>query len=156
LPIQELELPAAEKLGEAVSMAVGAHSLSALRKVSASQVLSASVQLPGSPRFGPIRDGQLVRIDLGSASGSAPISDVPILTGMNANEAGPASPLGNFWEPPVELTTVNYAAWVHRQYGADAAQVLREYPASEDSQVLTVARQLARDRGLAAIMQWKG
>jgi para-nitrobenzyl esterase len=151
LPAPFHSLHAAEADGSAVAKRVGAHGLADLRALPAAQLAQT---LPGSLRFTPNLDGWLVHDDTPDGSEHPAVNDVPILAGMNANEAGPASPLGTVHGRRVAATAANYAAKVHRDYGDSAENILHFYPVADDSQTLVVARRLARDRGLAAVTLW--
>ncbi|HXA36947.1 MAG TPA: carboxylesterase family protein [Steroidobacteraceae bacterium] len=155
LPIAARDMRASESLGQELASRLGATHLAAMRALSAAELLAAAHSgPPGPPRFQPSMDGQILRVDLGQPSAEKAVSDVPILTGMNANEAGPRSTLGDFMGPPVPATTVNYVAKIKRDYGAIAPDVLRLYPAQKDSETVEAAQRLARDKGIAAIIHW--
>ena len=151
LPVRKRDLRAAEAAGQALAVTLGAADIATLRAMPAERIQAA---ISGPPQFGPVLDGWLLHADLAMPDRGAVVNDVPILTGLAANERGPGSPLEDFGGPPVAATLANYADKVTHDFGADAAQILRVYPATDDTQTVTVARRLARDRGIAAVVHW--
>jgi para-nitrobenzyl esterase len=155
LPIREVGMSTAESLGQEFGLKLGATDLASIRAYSAAQLLAAAhAGPPGPTRFQPVIDGLVLRVGFSQSAADKIVSDVPLLIGMNANEAGPTSPLGKFFDPPVLATAANYRAKVSLDFSSLAPEVLRLYPVQKDSETLHMARLLARDRGLAAIIQW--
>jgi para-nitrobenzyl esterase len=108
---------AADRVGQALVAAAGAGTIDDLRRLTPDE-LDVIVRKSGLG-FGPIIDGDVL-------IGTAPVNDVPILTGMTANETSSQS----FFRPDT-LTPAAYRALITETYGPLADQVLRLYPAGK-------------------------
>jgi para-nitrobenzyl esterase len=132
---------AADQTGKALVTAAGVKSIADLRRLSPTD-LDALVQKSGLA-FRPIIDGVVL-------PGTAAINDVPILTGMTANETSSQS----FFQADT-LTPASYRSTIEATYVPLADEVLRLYPAgTTDAEARASRDNLARDRGLAAMAFW--
>jgi para-nitrobenzyl esterase len=131
--------------------ALGATTPEALRQVPADKILAAAASLDGPPGkgpprlpFQPIRDGVIVPKDPDAAA-TAFVSQVPVIGGFNADEAiGPAD----------ETSPEAFEAKVRERYGDFAARLLALYPHATAEAASASARDLARDRYMAALILW--
>jgi para-nitrobenzyl esterase len=138
----------AEAAGVKFAGAVGAKSLAELRAMPAQQLLDASGK-PGVGRFSTTIDGYFFVEPPMATFAAGKQAHVPLLAGWNSMEQGARSVLGK--EPP---TVANLKAAIERLYPNNAAEVLREYSATDDAQVEQVATDLASDRFIA-YSTWK-
>jgi len=141
----------AEQDGAAFADFLGAKSLGALRALPASTIQSA-VYLPIAPagggrtppkiRFQPVLEDRVLprRAD----GGVRPKSNVPLLTGFNADEV------------PVDRIDSREAlqADARSRYGAHADAILALYPHATDADAAASAGLMARDRYLASLILW--
>ena len=137
--LSTLSLPAlatAEHSGETFAADVHADSLPALRALAPDKLAATG---PAPPRFGPITDTVLV-----PDAAHATLNDTPLIVGMNTDDPGSFGP-----SPAVSAAAV--ARMLSDTYGAQAADVAREYPADTAPQQAEALRDIARDRGLAAL-----
>jgi para-nitrobenzyl esterase len=121
----------------------GALSLAALRAMPADKLLEA-IAKPGVPRFAPTVDGYFLPkppVEIYSAGEQA---HVPLLAGSNSEESGASGVLGR--EAP---TVENYRKALERLYGDKAGEIFKLYPASNETEVLDAAQDLASDRFIA-------
>ncbi|ESQ90216.1 hypothetical protein ABAC460_10730 [Asticcacaulis sp. AC460] len=129
--------------GKALVTAAGVANLNDLRRLSPAD-LDTTVRKSGLA-FRPIIDGNVL-------PGTTPINDVPIMTGMTANETSAQS----FFQPDT-LTPDSYRTMIAQTYGPLADQVLKVYPAgTTDTEARASRDDLARDQGLAAMAFWAG
>ncbi|MFI5124569.1 MAG: carboxylesterase/lipase family protein [Chitinophagales bacterium] len=131
-------LAAAEGRGVGFADSLGAKSLSALRALSAEQILKASVKMG---RGGYTLDGYFFpksALDIFKAGEQA---KVPLLVGWNSEEGNWRNILGKD-NPTIE----NYTKAIQKMYGGQAADILKVYHADNDAEVESVATDLASDR----------
>ncbi|MBW8882670.1 MAG: carboxylesterase family protein, partial [Asticcacaulis sp.] len=129
-----------ESQGAAVRAAANVASITELRALPHDQVEAAAAK---AGNFGPVLDGVVL-------PDTANRNDVPILTGMTANETS-----SNGFFSPDDLTPDSYRAMVTATYGGLAGEVLAAYPPGDTAETAKVSRDaLARDRGLAAMTMW--
>ncbi len=146
-------LPAAplaegEQNGVKFAAAIGTDSLAALRTLPADQLLEATAK-PGLPRFSPTVDGYFfpkAPVEIFAAGEQA---HVPLLAGSNTEESGAGGVLGR--EKP---TVENYRKALQRLYNDKADDVFKHYPATNETEVLDAAQDLASDRFIA-YSTWK-
>ncbi len=117
-----------------------APSLDVLRKMPAEQLLAAQGR-PGGPWFRPTVDGWFLTRPLAETYAAGEQAHIPLLIGTNNGEGSVSWVLGD--QPP---TVDAYRAAVKRLYGADAAEILALYPVEHDTDVVSVAQELATDR----------
>ena len=118
----------------------GAPSLATLRAMPAEQLLEATAK-PGLPRFSPTVDGYFFPrppVDIYAAGEQA---RVPLLAGSNSEESGYSGVLGR-----EQATVENYRKALQRLYGEKADEVFKLYPASNETEVMDAAQDLAGDR----------
>lgn len=129
----------AEKAGSALARALHATSIAALRALPPSAFLGREV--PGVST-GPILDGKVAPSDITAAYRAGRDARVPVLLGWNSDEA--ARFLG-------KTTRAQYLENL-KSFGPLAADLLRIYPASTDSQATQAAIDLASDTEFG----WRG
>lgn len=123
-----------------------ANSLEALRKLPADAFLPA----PGSPRalrFAPVMDGWSIPVLPLTASENGTASDVPLLTGMQADEGSGSPTYG-------KLSADEWHKQVQERYGDLAKKFDELYPAPDDAAASVVQKVSARDRGAASMYLW--
>ncbi len=137
---QALSLADAEKAGVQFADSVDAKSLSALRAMSAEDLLKATSS-PGFARFPVAVDGYFFPKQPLAIYEAGQQAQVPLLVGWNSQESGYQGILEND-APTVE----NYTKAVQKMYGNQANDILIAYHANSDSEVQNVATKLASDR----------
>jgi para-nitrobenzyl esterase len=131
-----LPLGEAEQAGAAWARAFPDSSLSALR------ALTAAGTLVGGP-FGLVADGWCL-----PANGpTAPVSDVPILFGLTADEGSSDPTYG-------KVTAAAYAAFARSNLDTLADEALQLYPFSDDEHAGLAQKQSMRDLGLFRTLRW--
>ncbi len=138
----------AEQNGVKFATAVGKDSLAALRAMPAEQLLEATAK-PGLPRFSPAVDGYFFPKDPAQIFAAGEQARVPLLAGSNSEESGYGAVLGRE-QPTVE----NYRKALQRLYNDKADAVFKLYPASNETEVMDAAQDLAGDRFIA-YSTWK-
>jgi para-nitrobenzyl esterase len=142
-------LAEAEKIGEKFARSKGA-SLAALRALTPPQ-LTADV-LPwrkGAPPLMPIVDGVLLPAVPGKLLIPGAFADVPILTGIDGDEA--SSDSGHLVK---SMSQVAWKALLESTFGDMAARFATLYPAATGAERARSARQLHHDLGLATLYAW--
>jgi para-nitrobenzyl esterase len=137
-------LAEAEHDGVAFARQTGADSLTKLRALPASTLLSAGND---GPRFGPIADGMLLPGSSASGAGRT-FNDTPLLIGMNADEAG------SFSATPTPPTTDALAQLLQDSYGDLAPRFRELYPIGTEAERMHAVRDITRDRGLGALYSY--
>jgi para-nitrobenzyl esterase len=146
--LSAVPLAEAEEQGVRFQKAAGADSVSALRALSSRQILDL-VSKPGAPRFSPDIDGYFFPESPYAIFEAGRQAHVPLLAGWNSEESNPRAVLGG--QAP---TLENYKKAVERLYGPHADEILKEYAAATDSDVVQAATDLASDRFIA-FSTWK-
>ena len=123
------------KFGDAVS----AHSLSALRALSATELLEASGR-PGVPRFGPNVDGSFFPETPAAAFAAGRQAHVPLLAGWNSEESNARAILN---ETP---TPENTRAQLAKLFGERAAEAEKVFPVGTAAEAQQSLTDLASDR----------
>lgn len=134
-----LPLPAlasAEHAGEDFAAALHANSVQALRALPPERL---AVTGAGAPRFGPVTDNVLV-----TDRAHAALNDTPLLIGMNTDDPGSFGPA-----PAPSAAAVRKL--LQDSYGALAPRFAAFYPAATADEQASALRDIARDRGLAAL-----
>jgi para-nitrobenzyl esterase len=137
-----------EQNGVKFATAIGAASLAALRAMPADQLLETTAK-PGLPRFSPTVDGYFFPKDPMEIFAAGEQAHVPLLAGSNSEESGYFGVLGR--EKP---TVENYRKALQRLYGDKADAVFNLYPASNETEVMDAAQDLASDRFIS-YSTWK-
>lgn len=117
-----------------------APSLAALRAMPAEQVLEATAK-PGLPRFSPTVDGYFFPKSPVEIFAAGEQAHVPLLAGSNSEESGYFGILGRE-QPTVE----NYRKALQRLYNDKADEIFNLYPATNETEVMDAAQDLAGDR----------
>jgi para-nitrobenzyl esterase len=141
-------LAQAEAAGEKFARSK-ARSLAALRALTPRE-LSSGPQIQQGPLLLPIADGVLLPARPEALLIPGAFSDVPILAGIDADEATA------FSEGPL-VESMSQPAWkalLEKSFGAEAARFASLYPARTGAQRARSARQVHRDLGLAAFYAW--
>ena len=129
-----------EQQGLAFATGAGASSITALRAMTAEQVLELTAR-QDSPRFAPTTDGYLLPKEVPVILEAGEQAHVPLLGGSNSEEQSARGLLRQD-----EPTPDNYAKAVRALYGDRAEEVLKLYPGSTTEEVLDSATALAGDR----------
>lgn len=146
-------LAKAETYGVDLAARVGAPSIAALRQLSAEALQEASAVAPPTGgkhptvpdiRFAPNNDGVVVLRDPDAGRGAI-VSNVPLLTGFNADE-------GTAFGVPT--TPAEFEEMVRNRYDTFADQFLALYPHATPAEVATSAVAIARDRYMANLIVW--
>ncbi|MDE2251843.1 MAG: carboxylesterase family protein [Gammaproteobacteria bacterium] len=142
-------LEEAEKTGLEVQQRLNATNLSDMRQVPADKLLAlqAEFQLGNSTagiRVGPIIDGYFMPKSRLSALQTHEFNDVPIMVGFNREDLDAFNPL------VTAKTVADYQAVAARLYGTDAAEFLRLFPVTKDSEIHSVGLLAAREADLEA------
>jgi para-nitrobenzyl esterase len=119
-----------------------AHSIADLRAMSWQDVV---VPVPGV-RFAPLPDGYALPSTVRQVFASGKQNDVPMLTGINADEGGAV---------PQPATTLDaFQRDAKQRYGDMAAEFLSLYPAATDEEAKRAQNDSARDRARATLHLW--
>ncbi len=129
----------AEKVGENFAASVNANSLSALRAMSAEQLIQATSK-PGLGRFPITVDGYFFPKSPLAIFEAGEQAHVPLLVGWNSEEGNYKSLLGEN-----ASTKDNYTSAVQKRFGDQAAGILKVYNPASDADVEQVATDLASD-----------
>lgn len=127
-------------LGEQWATSLGAGSLNDLRALSADSVM----QDAGNMRFPPVIDGQFLEDDVESVYASGKQNKVPILSGMNADEASAFPGYG-------QISAGDFVTQAQGRFGDLADEFVRLYPAETDEQAGQVQITSNQDFGLTAM-----
>jgi para-nitrobenzyl esterase len=133
-----------EKSGEGLAKVLGAASLPELRALPPEKLTAAvgAVKAGQRLRFGLVRDSVVL------PDPAATLSEVPVLTGMNADEA---SVDAGEWNPSDEAALL---AEFKRRFGDQAPAFVALYASGIGSDPRSTAHEMLRDRGIAAMLQW--
>ncbi len=137
----------AEAAGAKFAAAAGVTTLAQLRALTPDQLLAAA-KAAGGMNFGPTVDGAVFPDAVTAADSNS--SDVPVLTGMTANEGSSAYAFGT----PLTVTPDALRQSIAHRYGGDAPAITALYPATDDASASLARENLARDRGLASMYLW--
>ena len=141
-------LAEAEQTGVKFATTVGADSLTALRALTAQQLLDAASK-PGAGRFPISLDGYLLPKSTADLLAAGEQAHVPLLVGWNSEESGVRALLRN--DP---ATPENYAKAVRTAYTDRADDVLKAYPGGSEAEIQESGTALASDRFIA-FSTWK-
>ena len=134
----------AEATGEHIARELGTPAISAMRALPAAKLISAIQATPTGRRvrFGLVQDGAVL------PNPSASLSLVPILTGLNADESSVDAAEWNASDMPA------LQGIFKRRFAERAADFAALYGTTQDADVRRIARQVPRDSGIAAMIQW--
>ena len=127
-------LAVSEPDGVKFAEAKGAHSLAELRALPWKDIFA---PVPGL-RFGPVIDGYVVSAGMQS--------DVPTLTGSNADENGAS--------PKPAVTAAQFKAQAQQRYGDLASDFQKLYPVATDADAPDRSNEAARDRQRVMYDEW--
>jgi para-nitrobenzyl esterase len=96
-------------------------------------------------RFRPVVDGWVIPDQLAALAARGALADLPLLTGITADERSSQAGYG-------KLNRQQLAELVQKEYGDLAATALALYPAATDAEAGVQQKQLARDLGLATLL----
>jgi para-nitrobenzyl esterase len=135
----------AAQAGVAFATARGADSLAALRAKPARELMT-PVAGAAPVRFGPVIDGWLLTDAVETVYAKGWQQDVPLLTGMNADEG---SAFGGYGA----TTVAAYREQARTRYGDRAEEFLTLYPASSDAEAGRAQVRSAREGALVSLQQ---
>src|SRR5262245_54256207 len=146
-------VPLADSEQAGVKFAAGlgkgeAPSLADLRAITAEQLLESTAK-PGLSRFSPTVDGYFFPKSPFEIFAAGEQARVPLLAGVNSEESGYFAVLGR--ETP---TVENYRTALERLYPGKSEEIFKLYPASNETEVMDAAQQLASDRFIS-YSTWK-
>jgi para-nitrobenzyl esterase len=135
----------AERDGVAYAQSKGAHTLAQLRAIPARELLADAGKAP-RPTGRPIVDGWLLPADIATLEAQGEGSDLPILTGLQADESGGPS-YG-------KIPAATFLTQARQRFGPRADAFLLLYPSTtqEESGASQIAS--ARDQGLVSMDLW--
>ena len=137
-----------EQAGVKFGEMIGKKSLAELRAMPGDQLLESTAK-QGLPRFSPTVDGWFFPKSPYEIFSAGEQARVPLLAGVNSAESGAAGVLGR--ETP---TVENYRKALERLYPGKADEVFKLYPATNETEVLDAAQDLASDRFIS-YSTWK-
>jgi para-nitrobenzyl esterase len=146
--LSAVPLAEGEEAGVKFGAAIGKESLAALRAMPADQLLETTAK-PGLPRFSPTIDGWFFPKSAFAIFAAGEQARVPLLAGVNSAESGYGGVLGR--ETP---TVENYRKALERLYPGKADEVFKLYPATNETEVMDAAQDLASDRFIS-YSTWK-
>ncbi len=149
--LSAVPLAEGEKMGARFAASLGkgdTPTLAELRAMTAEQLLEATAK-PGQPWFTPTIDGYFFPKSPFDIYAAGEQARVPLLAGVNSEEMGYFAVLG-LEKPTVE----NYRKSLERLYPGKGEEVFKLYPASNDTEVLDSAQDLASDRFIS-YSTWK-
>ncbi|WP_205503710.1 carboxylesterase/lipase family protein [Rufibacter psychrotolerans] len=141
-------LAVGEQNGIKFATSIGANSLAQLRAMDAQQLLTEAGK-PGVSRFSPTIDGYFFPKTPAAIFAAGEQAKVPLLAGWNSQEMGYQALLGQ--DAP---TKENFTKAVQRVFGERAEEILKQYAATTDEEVMQAATDLAGDRFIA-YSTWK-
>jgi para-nitrobenzyl esterase len=149
--LSAVSLEQGEQMGVKFAASLGkgdAPSLAELRAMSAEQLLEATAK-PGQPWFTPTVDGYFFPKSPFDIYAAGEQARVPLLAGVNSEEMGYSAVIGR-----EKATVENYRKALERHYPGKGEEVFKLYPASNETDVMDVARELASDRFIS-YSTWK-
>jgi len=141
-------LAEAENAGEKFARSEGP-SLAALRALTPQQVTAGAPPSVKGPPLMPVIDGVLLPAPPEKLLVPGAFADVPILTGVDGDEASAFS--GHLVK---SMSRAEWKALLDETFGAQAPRFASLYPAATDAERARSARQLRQDLGLAALHAW--
>jgi para-nitrobenzyl esterase len=138
-------LSTAEEAGVKFANSHNAHSIKELRAIPASELLPRPEDSTG-PRFWPVLDGWILPKSPLALSDQGADSDVPVITGYQAND-------GLLSGPPAHSASA-FSEMAHRYYGGMADEFLTLYPAHSDDEIQAATLESNRDRERVSMYLW--
>lgn len=122
--------------------AFGTSKLEDLRKLSADEILKGARTKMSSPvRFAPDVDGYFLPQSVPQIFAEGKQAHIPLLAGWNKDEARGAVILAK-----TQPTVASFTKEADKEFGADAAEFLKVYPAGTDAEAVQSAGDFAGDR----------
>lgn len=120
----------------------GTTSLAELRKIPAEKLLDGAVAHSRGEgiRFGPDVDGWFLPKSVSDIYAAGQQAHTPLLAGWNADEARASVTLA-----PTQPTAQSFKEWAEKEFGANAAEFLKVYPAATDAEAVRSAGDFAND-----------
>lgn len=145
-PLPTLAL--AEQAGVKIMTKLGAASIADLRHMSTETLLSVNGTDPmhAEFHFSPVVEPKVLPQDPSSPA-AADLNQVPILTGLNADEGSAMPGYGT-------ATVASFDAALTRRLGTSAPAARLLYPVADDRAAGEASEQLGRDGGLASMYAW--
>lgn len=135
----EKSLADKEADGQKFAASVGAGSLAGLRAKPADELLAA-VMKTGGWGYSPGVDGYFLPENVAAIYAAGQQAHIPLLAGWNSSEMGMAVAMN-----PQKPTPAAFAEQAAKQFGPQAEAVLKVYPASNETETLQSAADLASD-----------
>jgi para-nitrobenzyl esterase len=133
-----------EGRGVALQQAMKARDIAHMRTIPADQIVNAARE--GKVIFpGPTVDGYLLTDHPQKVHAAGKQTDVPILFSSTGNDIFASSPV------TAARSLEEYKAAAQKQFGADAAEFLKLFPASNDAQAARQAQDVARISGFGIV-----
>jgi para-nitrobenzyl esterase len=136
------DLAETEKDGLKFAEAKSAHSIAELRSMPAKDLM-----ISGGVRFGPVVDGWFLPADNAAIFAQGKQNDVPILTGLTADE-GSASPTYGKLKPD------EFRKQAQQRFGDLAETFQKLYPSDDEAQSADSQKQSARAQGMVSMFLW--
>lgn len=145
LPFQPLAIDEARD-AQFAQDALHVNTLKQLRALPPEELVKAATAKtnPPPPHFGPDVDGYFLPDSVPSIYAAGKQAHIPVLAGWNADEIRSSVLNAN-----PQLTAESFAAEAQKEFGANAAEFLKLYPAKTDPQALRSAGDFASDRFIA-------
>jgi para-nitrobenzyl esterase len=123
-----------------------AHTLAQLRAISAEDLRKAATAktTPPPPRFGPDIDGYFLPDSIPSIYAAGKQAHIPVIAGWNADEMRGAAVSAK-----TKPTPQSFSADAQKQFGENAPEFLKVYPAKNDAEALQSAGDYAGDHFIA-------
>jgi para-nitrobenzyl esterase len=137
-----------EEQGTKFATSMNATSISALRAMPAAQILEAAGKR-GAPRFSITVDGYFFPEQPLTIFTAGQQAHVPLLAGWNSEEMNAHAVVG-----ASEATKESLEAAIHKLYGDNADEIVKQYAAATNEDALQAATDLASDRFIA-FSTWK-
>ncbi|MEO6925011.1 MAG: carboxylesterase family protein, partial [Bryocella sp.] len=126
-----------------VQKALGTTKIAELRKISA-EVLAENKALAPANAFPPCVDGYFLTDTLANIYARKEEAQIPLLAGWNKDEVR-----GKVTFAKVKPTAASFRAMAEKDFGDNAAEFLRLYPAKTDAEAVQSAGDFASDRFMA-------
>ena len=126
---------------------LSASTVAELRAIPAQQLMDAAAKAPPGTRFAPDIDGYFLPEDVSAIFAAKKQNDVALMAGWNHDEGGVLT----------KTTVESFQADVQKQFGENAADLLKLYPATTAEEAVRSASDLAAARFIAfSTWKWLG
>ena len=137
------ELAETEKDGVKFAEAKGAHTIADIRAIPAKDLMGGG----GGIRFGVVVDGWFLPADIAAIIAQGKQHDVPILTGLTADEGSASPTYGN-------LKPDEFWKQAQQRFGDLAETFQKLYPSGDQTQSAASQKQSAREQGMVSMYHW--